>query len=540
MGADILKKQGSAVDATITTMLCVGVVNIQSSGIGGGGFMVIHDKGDTYSLNFRETAPAAATKGMFGSNATLATLGALAVAVPGELRGMEEAHKRFGRLPWSALFQPVIDMCRNGFPMTAHTILRLKSTSQSFKNLPIINSTYYNNNGSMKNVGDTIYRPDFAKTLEVIAAKGADVFYNGSIGLQMVTELQKQGGIITQEDLLHYQAVWEQPVCVLIGGGRYNVCAPGVPSGGPVLLFALKVLDNYQMTPSSAYQNLTYHRIAETFKYAFARRSYLGDPYCPNCTSGRQSLQSRINYSNFIVPTLRGPILHLVQNLHIFSATFASTIRNTINDSRTYDFTHYQGAFGAEDQGTSHISVLGFDGQAVSVTSTINTFFGSKVITESGIVLNNEMDDFSSPNITNFFNLEPSEANFIVPYKRPLSSMCPTIAVDAVTRNVSFVVGGSGGTRILTATTLVTLRALLFQQPIADAIEATRLHHQLIPEPLDCEKGFPSDIVAYLQGKGFTSYSSESQAVVQGILRDSGGNVTAHSDSRKQGWATVL
>lgn len=518
MGADILKNQGSAVDAAITTMLCVGVVNSQSSGIGGGAFMVIHDKGKIYSLNFRETAPAAASQGMYRSNASWSTLGALAVAVPGELRGMEEAHKRFGRLSWSALFKPVIDMCRNGFPMTAHTVGALKSTLQSFRNLPVINSTYFYPNGSIKKEGDTLYRPDFADTLELIAGQGADVFYNGTLGREMVTELQQQGGNITLDDLLHYRAVWEQPVCMLIGDGRYNMCAPGVPSGGPVLLFALKVLDNFGMTPTSAYQNLTYHRIAETFKYAFAMRSYLGDPYCPNCTSAN--------------------ILAMQKKL--LNATFATFIRNSIDDSRTYNYTHYHGSYVGEDQGTSHISVLGSDGQAVSVTSTINTRFGSKVVTKSGIVLNNEMDDFSSPNVTNFYNVEPSEANFILPYKRPLSSMCPTIVVDTVTGNVSFVVGASGGTRILTATAFVTLRALLFQQSVADAIEARRLHHQLLPEPLDLEMGFPSDIMAYLQGKGFTFDSSGSIAVVQGIMRNSMGNVTAHSDSRKQGWATVL
>lgn len=521
ISAGILKQNGSAVDAAITALLCLGVVHAESSGLGGGGFMVVrHENGSVYAINFRETAPSQASENMFHSSSNLSRLSGLAVAVPGELKGMELAHNLFGRLSWRELFTPVIAMCRNGFNMTVHTEKAVKAKWPSISEHSQLRAIYANENGSLKKVGDLVVRPVLANTLEGIAEQGADLFYKGTVAKSIVRALQdsRVRGILTMEDLSNYTAVLEEPLHVNYKG--YSMYAPPSPSGGPLLLFTLNVMDNYDILDTSdktSGLNLTYHRLVEAFKYGFALRTQLGDPDCANCSDIADEI--------------------LAVQMNMTSDDYAASVKSSISDNHTNNVSYYHAHYsGALDSGTTHVSILASDGQAVSVTSTVNGYFGSAVITDTGIVLNNEMDDFSSPNITNEYGLRPSSANYIRPGKRPLSSTCPTIVVkSAANESVPhLVIGGSGGSRIPTAVAQVVLRYLSLSESVDEAIEARRVHHQLLPNEVCPEVGFPDSILEFLASRGHVIHcdNSAGYAAVQGIAR-SGGNVTAHSDSRK-------
>ncbi|MCJ8735470.1 hypothetical protein PDJAM_G00247530 [Pangasius djambal] len=322
IGRDVLQRGGSAVDAAIAALLCVGLFNAHSMGIGGGHYFIIYNSstGKVETINTRETAPLNATPGMFGNDTQLAKKGGLSIAVPGELRGYELAHRRHGRLPWRELFQPSIQLARDGI----------------------------------------------------------------RVSKALAEAMQKN-----QEDI----------------------------EADPVLCVS-----------TTEKKTLTYHRIIEAFRFAFAKRSRLGDPRYLNITD-------------------------LIHNMT--SDYFADNIRSKISDVSTQPESYYEPEYyNPENHGTAHLSIIAEDGSAVAVTSSINQYFGSKVMSRStGIIFNNNMDDFSSPHITNAYNVPPSPNNFIQPGKRPLSSMCPTIICDKHNK-VKMVVGASGGTKITTATAL--------------------------------------------------------------------------------------
>jgi gamma-glutamyltranspeptidase/glutathione hydrolase/leukotriene-C4 hydrolase len=261
--------------------------------------------------------------------------------------------------------------------------------------------------------------------------------------------------------------------------------------------------------------------MVEAFKYMFALRSQLGDTDCEGCD--KEGVWRVVNDS--------------------ISLDYAASIKANISDKQTHNISYYHAKFAPPptDHGTTHLSVLSPDGMAVSVTSTINTYFGSKVVTEDGIVLNNEMDDFSSPNVTNFYGLKPSEANFISPGKRPLSSACPAIAVKTSGDDTQYlIVGAAGGTQIPTATAQVVWRVLSLNQSLTSAIEDKRLHHQLSPNEVFVEDNFSDDVITFLESRGHIVTHNPGYAVVQGVRVNKMGVVSAHSDSRKQGQAVVL
>lgn len=525
MSAGILLRGGSAVDAAITGMLCVGVVHAESSGIGGGGFMTVRlANGSVYALNFRETAPMGATEDMFHANATAAEIGGLSIAVPGEVKGMEVAHKLFGRLPWKELFQPVIEICKHGFNVTEHAAVAVSSSWDDMS--ANLQAVYTTASGEMLKAGDNLTRPDLAETLEAIALGGADAFYSGPIAQSIVDTVSEEGGIITLQDLQNYTVKMEKPLETQFDGKTFY--SPPVPSGGPDFLFMLSLMELYHHNASSD-PDLVYQRLVEAFKFAYAERTRLADPFCDS--------QECRNVSESILQAQR----------NMFNATYISKIWANISDNITHNTSYYHPHFSSpiNDSGTTHLSILSPGGDAVAVTSTINTYFGSKVMTDTGIVLNDEMDDFSSPNITNSFGVPPSSINFIRPGKRPLSSTCPTIAVQTDgtdgTSKVSVVIGGSGGSRIPTAVAQAVLRTLTFEESISAAIEARRVHHQLVPTYLQYESGFPNKTLTFLQARGHKLRRRDSSfAVVQGIRLDKDGCATGHGDSRKHGKAVVV
>jgi gamma-glutamyltranspeptidase/glutathione hydrolase len=507
-GTEILDRGGNAIDAAIATGFALGVVDQAASGLGGGGFMIIYDARDkrAHALDFRETAPEAAQADLYVRNGkpvpSLSLTGALAVAVPGEVAGLLAAMKRFGSLPLAVLMAPAIRLATEGFPLDAALRYAIERQSSNMKKFPELGRVFLMKD-EVPPEGEIIRQPDLGQALKAIVAEGADVFYQGWIGQAIVDTVKKEGGILTLEDLKSYKPIWREP---LVGSYRKRtvITMPPPSSGGVALIEMLNVLEGHQLTKLAPNSATYFHLIAEAMKHAFADRAqYLGDP-------------------DFV----KAPIPTLV------SKDYASWIRGRISPVKTHPAKYYGlGNFKAEQGGTTHFSVLDRFGNAVACTLSVNTRFGSKILVpKTGIVLNNEMDDFAIHPSGNVYGLVGNDANSLQPKKRPLSSMTPTIILQG--DRPELIVGAAGGPRIISATLQTILNVLDFQMPIKEAVEAPRIHHQWIPDELNVEDKLPPETMKSLERRGHTVRERTTLGVVQAVLAKRS-KTTGASDSRK-------
>lgn len=515
-GNEILQQGGNAVDAAVAVQFALAVTLPRAGNIGGGGFMVIHNAGgEDITLDFREVAPAKSGPDMYLRDGEyvpeLSREGVLAVGVPGVVDGMVRALNQYGSLPLKTVMQPAIELAREGYELSwiqAQTLNSYRETLLKYE----ASSTYFtkSNNAYFKE-GDLFIQQDLAETLQRIAENGRAGFYEGETADMIVQTMQQHNGLITHQDLQDYQSKWRDPVRAQFQGYELLIMPP--PSSGSIAIAQmLEMLQPYDLG-SMGYNSAEYvHLVTETMRRAFADRAYfLGDP-------------------DFIdIP--RDTLLSETYNRNRMQSYNPkhSTPSDSIGHGNVPGFM--------ESSETTHFSVVDSAGNAVSVTTTLNGSFGSKVaVGGAGFFLNNEMDDFTAkPGEPNMFGLIQGKANAIEPGKRMLSSMSPTI----VTKNggVSMVIGAAGGPRIISATLQNFLNMAVFDMNAAEAVSAPRFHHQWLPDRLYYEEyGITQDSKLLLQGMGH-NMATGSVGRAHIIFVDKNGNRHGAADPRGNGTA---
>ena len=483
IGADILRQGGNAVDAAVATGFALAVSYPRAGNIGGGGFMVIHsaERREDVAIDYRETAPAAATRDMFlGADGkpdiAKSRDSALSIGVPGTVAGLALALEKYGsgRFTLADLLKPAIALARDGFVITDDMADTLPGIARRLGHWPASAKIFFRADGSSLREGDSLIQPDLAATLSAIAAQGPLGFYRGPVAEKLAAGVREAGGIMTVEDLKSYRPVIRAPV-----RGSYRgfdiVSMPPPSSGGVVLLETLNILEGFPMPDMKQGSAPSLHVMIEAMKRAYADRArYLGDP-------------------DFI----SAPVATLM------SKAYAAKQRASIDLDRATPWTDALSATPPrEGSNTTHFSVVDSRGNAVSNTYTLNFPYGVGLVAAgTGVLLNNELDDFTAaPGASNAFGLVGFEANLPGPGKRPLSSMSPTIVLKD--GKPVLVTGSPGGSRIISTVLQVIVNVLDYKMDVAAAVAAPRLHHQWLPDVVRVERGFSEDALAALRAKG--------------------------------------
>ena len=508
-GLAALRAGGNAADAACAAALALGVVNPHASGLGGGGFALIYvaKEKKTYALDFREQAPSAIKPELFlaaGADRAPSRRGGLAVAVPGEVRGLAQLVKRFGRRSWQDCVQPAERLAAAGFratPVLAEAV-EAGSGADSADPDPKTNDAYLAqivSYHSPLHAGDLVRRPALAATLHTLRTRGPESFYAGPLAAEIAAAVRASGGVLSAEDLARYQVIERIPLTTSYRGHRIFAMPPP-SSGGIVIAEALGILAARIPDPSKIARGSSgyLHLLAETLKHGFADRArLLGD-------------------ADFVKVPLES----------LLDPGYHQKLAAKINDRGVLPIDQYGRGPGVpppKDHGTAHLCVIDAEGNAVALTSTVNTWFGARVVVgKTGIVLNNQMDDFSiAPNTPNAFGLIGSAQNRVAPGKRPLSSMSPTIVLQG--DEVQMVLGGAGGPTIISAVLQVMLNVIDGHMDAQAASAAPRIHHQWQPENLVYEADIPQDVVDGLVRRGHKVEPRDSMALVNVIVRTADG-----------------
>ncbi|NVN18301.1 gamma-glutamyltransferase [Muricauda sp. HICW] len=479
LAVDIMKKGGNAFDAMVATELTLVIAYPFAGSVGGGGFMVYRkSNGEVGGIDYREKAPLAAHKDMYLDSlgnviSGLSTSGGTAVGVPGTVAGVLEVHKKFGKLPLNEIIEPIIALANKGVVVTENQANRLERTRERFIEA--------NGDGTKFagpfTAGDTIKYPNYAKTLGKIMEEGRDGFYKGEIAQKLAAFVQEKGGLITEEDLEKYEAVWRDPIVFSYKDMKIISMSPP-SSGGVTINQIFKMMEPYNVSDFGHNSAKTIQLFTEASRRAYADRNfYLGDPDFVdipyNVLLSDDYLQDRMENFSFDKATLSSEVSHGEVEI-------------------------------IESDQTTHFSIVDGEGNAVSVTSTLNGGYGSKLFCEElGIFLNNEMDDFSAkPGVPNIFGLIGAKANSIQPEKRMLSSMTPTIVEKD--GELYMVVGTPGGSTIITAVAQTILNVYEFNLSMQEAVNAPRFHHQWLPDMVIFEpEGFSEELIEELKSKGY-------------------------------------
>ena len=528
IGLEIMNKGGNAFDAMIGVQLALSVSHPTAGNIAGGGFMVYKLKdGTDGTLDFRETAPAGSSEKMYQNEdgdviPGLSSIGGLAVGVPGTISAIFEIHKKFGSLPIEELFKPSIDLANNGYIVTKYLEAELDEKRDDFIKINGSSSLYSKQYKS----GDTIINKMYANTLREIMNKGADGFYKGPVAQDMISKISESGGIMTMEDLSEYESVWRDPVRFKYKG--YDIVSMSFPSSGGVILGQMmKAIENFDLSKIEHNSPEYVQLLTEIERRAFADRSDLmGDP-----------------------DFMKLPVYEFMDKEYV--------------ENRMKDFSWDQATPSSkikpgevifnESNETTHFSIIDKDGNAVSVTTTLNNSFGSKVFVEnSGFFLNNEMDDFSSkPGYPNFFGVVGSEANSIQPKKRMLSAMTPTIVLK--NNKPHLILGSPGGPSIITSVFQTILNVVEYGMSVNEAVSSPRFHHQWYPDLIVMEDELYSDeLNSILSNKKYLIvklpidketlgvYKRSEIGAVDAILIDDNGNVFGGADLRREHHSSTI
>jgi gamma-glutamyltranspeptidase / glutathione hydrolase len=543
-GLEILRKGGNAVDAAVATTFAISVVEPFSAGIGGGGFLLLHQAQtkEIKTLDFRERAPLKATRNMYldanGKVRPNASIdGHLAAATPGTVAGLYEVHRRYGKLSWQEVIQPAIALAQNGFILspvvTSRSLQAFSTRKKTILSNPAAREIFIRN-GEFYQPGERLVQGDLAKTLTLIAQNPQN-FYTGSIARAIAEDMAKNGGLITLEDLKAYKPIWRNPVCgnfIQANSLQTKICSMPPPSSGGVhLLQILNIISDINFKSLGWHNPDALHLMVEAMKIAYADRSqYLGDPdfvkvpvaELINPTYAKLRRQQitidRAKPSSEVKPGDLTP-------LPPFPAREGGKFKSSL--SKSYESTE-----------TSHLNVIDSQRNAVSLTFTVNLGFGAGVVAAgTGIVLNNEMDDFAiAPGVPNAFGLIGNEANAIAPRKTPLSSMTPTVVTE--NGRLRMIVGAPGGSTIITQVLQVILNVLQYNMNVGTAVSAPRIHHQWLPDQLQVDKfGLDAMTLTELRRRGHNIKETEPWGNINAILVTPDDTLEGAADPRGEGAA---